>query len=250
MVARGTPLPDKLHHDAIVEALLEIQFETDTLPERFIGRITDEKSWKTLPQLRLPAYDMPPVLRLAELRFRYMPIIQVSETGDEPRALRIGPNVLSYHRTKKYIGWNRFKPELEKVIDLLFNSTEALRVTRLGLRYLNALTPESHGIDSIDDLDMVVNVASDQLHGNVNLNYNVELGQIGLCTVRVATHEFVQGPLPQNTSAYIDIDVFTTPGFTCTGARDVKTWLEGAHTQEKVEFFHLLTLTTIDALKE
>lgn len=193
---------------------------------------------------------MPAMMRLSELAFRFQPTIEMSEAGDEPRALRIGPYVISYHCIKKYGGWSRFKPELENVIDLLFHATGSLKVTRLGLRYLNALTPERHGINSIQELDMRVSVAGEELHGKVNLNYQVELGQLGHCTVRIATREFVQGPLPPTTTAYIDVDVFTSPDFNCNNANDVKVWLEDAHTHEKEEFFHLLTQSTIDALKE
>ena len=250
VVARGTPLPERLRNDAIVEALLEIQFETGTLPERFIGRMTDSGPWKDVEQRYLPAHQLPPSVRQMDPITRVMPTIEMSFTGDEPRLLRVGPNVVSYHRAKKYVGWETFKLELDSTIDYLFAAAESVRITRLGLRYLNAVNPALHGIRSVADLDLAISVAGEGLNGDVNLNFIVDLGATGKCTVRVATRGIIQGPLPENTSAYIDIDVYTDPGFGCTSAVEAKEWIVVAHEREKTEFFHLFTQATIDLLKE
>ena len=70
------------------------------------------------------------------------------------------------------------------------------------------------------------------------------------CTVRIATPEFIKGELPANTSVYVDVDVFTHDGYESREGADVASWLEAAHTKEKLQFFRLLTIETIDSLKE
>ncbi|MEW8208243.1 MAG: hypothetical protein AB2746_19150 [Candidatus Thiodiazotropha taylori] len=62
MVARGTPLPKKLKNDAIIEAILEIQFsskENDDMPELFSARLADIEAWKNYSKRPHPIYDIP-----------------------------------------------------------------------------------------------------------------------------------------------------------------------------------------------
>lgn len=251
MVVRGTPLPRKLRRDAVVEALWEIQFETTTLVERLIGRMSDAKPWSEFQQRRLPAYDLPAALRQTAPALRYAPTVELSKSDtDEYQALRIGPNVLSVHRAKKYTGWPQFRRELEHAADSLFKAAESLRATRLGLRYLNALNPSVHGIQSIGSLDLEIEVAHERLTDPMNLNFQSSLANVGFCRVGVATPDYVQGPLPEGTTAYVDVDVYTAPGYECADATLVKRWLDNAHTHAKIEFFHLLKQETIDNLWE
>lgn len=239
MVARGTPLPNKLKHDGIVEALLELRFESDTIPEVFLGRIIDHQYWRGFQQRRLPAYEIPAQLRHVVPNVRYAPIIELIGP-DEKAALRFGPSVLSYHRTRPYVGWTNFKPELERVVETLFETTENISVNRLGFRYLNVLTPTLHQINSIADLDLKLTIANDELSTNVNVNLTTSVSTNSSCTVRIATKEFVQG-VPLDTSVFIDVDVFTNEGFSTSDKAVVNAWVADAHAQEKTEFFHLFT---------
>jgi uncharacterized protein (TIGR04255 family) len=247
MVSRGKPVPKKLKNDAIVEALLEVRFETETMPEILFGRLADYGPWKGFTQRRLPAYDLPAVMRQADPNLRFHPVFELSS---EQRAVRIGPRVISYHRAVPYVGWERFWPELGETISGIFEKANGLVIHRLGLRYLNALRPDLHGVGSISDLDLEIKVASERVTGNVNLNFTVDVPNNTACTVRIATTEFVQGNLPPNTSVYVDVDVFTKDGFETRERKTVENWVRAAHDNEKGQFFRLLTDQTIEALEE
>jgi uncharacterized protein (TIGR04255 family) len=118
------------------------------------------------------------------------------------------------------------------------------------LRYTNALTPQVHGIRSVSDLDLDITIAQERVLGSVNLNFTTDLSNNTQCTVRVATKDFVEGALPEDTTIIIDVDVFTKDGFKPKAIADVLSWIEFAHEKEKIEFFHLLPDKVIDALKE
>jgi uncharacterized protein (TIGR04255 family) len=245
------PIPVKLRDDAIVEALLEIRFEMSTLPEIFFGRMAEYAPWKLLQQRRMPAYEIPAVMRQVNPQLRYQPVFElIPVETDQKRAIRIGPQVLSYHRMQPYVGWKRFKPELNEAIAGLFRKADGLTVRRLGLRYLNALRTDVHAIRSVSDLDLKLDIANERVSGNVNINFNVDVASNTIGTVRVATPEFIQGSLPANTSVYIDVDVFTQEGFETQEQDVVTSWIEDAHTKEKEQFFRLLTPQTIQLLKE
>jgi len=247
MASHGKPVPKKLKNDAIVEAIFEMRFDTSIIPEILFGRLADYGPWKNLRQGRLPSYEIPLPIRQADPNLRFQPVFEL--TGDH-RTIRVGPQVISYHRVAPYIGWQRFLQELIETITGVFEKANGLIVRRLGLRYLNALRPDLHGIRSVSDLDLKIEVASRPVVGNVNINFTVDPGAATGCTVRIATREFVYGALPPNTSVYVDVDVFTPEGFEADERNAVVAWVTEAHSKEKEQFFRLLTDESIDKLEE
>ncbi len=249
MASGDKTIPVKLKHDAIVEAIFEIRFSMRKLPEILFGRLAELPYWKNFNQAEMPAYNLPAALRQSDPNLRYQPVFQlVDELGH--RAVRIGPQVLAYHRTVPYVGWAKFKPELGEAIQGVFQKADGLSVERLGLRYLNALRSDVHRIESISDLDLKLEIAGERVSGNANVNFTTDVADGTACTVRIATTEFVVGSLPPNTSVYVDVDVFTKEGFKTTEQVVVNEWIETAHTKEKQQFFRLLTPETIESLKE
>lgn len=242
-------LPEKLKHDAIVESLLEVRFTMATIPEIFIGRLAEYEPWKGFSQHRMPAYEIPVALRQVSPNLWFQPIFELSDANSY-RSVRIGQQVLSYHRRIPYVGWDAFKKDLDQAMDGLFAKADELKIQRLGLRYLNALRADIHGIESISDLDLTFAVAGESVRDNANVNFTTEITDNTACTVRIATPEFVQGVLPPNTSVYVDVDVFTKEGFATTVQSDVAGWIDTAHKKEKEQFFRLLTENTIESLKE
>jgi uncharacterized protein (TIGR04255 family) len=251
MAGRGNQIPTKLKQDAIVEALFELRFDTATtaIPEIFLGRLADHQPWNGFEQRRMPASQIPSLLRQVDPNLRYQPLIELASVAKD-RSVRIGPQVLSYHRLKPYVGWERFKPELLEAVDGLFAKAPGLNIQRLGLRYMNALRTDVHTIKSIADLDLTLTIAGDCVPGNVNVNFTVDVSNDTQCTVRIATFEFVQGDLPPNTSLYVDVDVFTKEDFRTKDRNVVKNWIEFAHSKEKEQFFRLLPQATIELIKE
>lgn len=251
MAECGRAIPRKLKHDAIVEAIVEIRFDmpTKTVPEIFFGRLAEYEPWKGFEQRPMPAAQLPTFLRQADPNLRHQPMFELA-AADKHRAVRVGPQMLSYHRLSPYVGWEKFKPELDEAIDGLFSKSGGVSVRRLGLRYINALRLDLHGIRSISDLDLKLEIAGERVAGNVNVNFTTDVTNDTDCTVRIATTEFVQGDLPPNTSVYVDVDVFTKEPFRTKDQTEVRSWVEFAHTREKEQFFRLLTNQTIDSLKE
>lgn len=249
MVKRGTPLPKKLKSDAIVEAFLELRFDGKDLPEVFFGRFVDHPNWKGWEQRLLPAYNIPPQFRSIDPNVKFAPTIELVEK-ESKAVLRIGPSVVSYHRQVPYVGWEKFKPELERVTTTLFETRKDAIITRLGLRYMNSLRPNLHGIAALTDLDVEMTVSGDAILKAANLNFTNPLGKESACTVRIATPEFILGIIPADTSVFVDVDVFTNEGFKTADKKIVDEWVEFAHTQEKTEFFRLFKQPTIDKLRE
>jgi uncharacterized protein (TIGR04255 family) len=237
-----------LKHDAIVEAIFEIRFDMTSIPELLFGRLADHPSWKNFERRRLPAYDIPAPMRQLDDNLRYQPVFELADVPNK-KSIRVGPQALSYHQLAPYGSWAQFEPCLVEVVDQLFAKLDGVVIRRLGLRYLNALRSDLHGIRGLADLDLSVVVSEEQISRSLNLNYTVTTSDEIGCTVRVATVDLVQGPLPGNSSVFVDVDIFTKESFHSTDATEVKRWLKLAHDKEKENFFSLLRESTIRALE-
>jgi uncharacterized protein (TIGR04255 family) len=243
-------VPKKLRHDAIVEAVFEARFEMKTLPEVFFGRLADYEPWKGFTQAALPAAGIPAFVRQSDPNLRYQPVFQLSNV-DGLRSIRVGQYVASYHRAAPYVGWERFRDELNEFIDGLFlKAAEGLSVSRLGIRYINALKIDPPGISAITDLNMEVSIANEKVQKSVNVNYLTEHSNNTQSIVRISTTDLILGTAPPDTVLLVDVDVYTKPGFKTGEIADVKQWAEFAHTEETKQFFRLLKQKTKESLAE
>ena len=249
MSKRGSRIPKRLKFDAIVEALFEVRFNTVTHPEFLFVHLAEFEPWKSFSKARLPAYSIPENIRQIDPNFRYQPTFELLEPSSQ-RSVRIGPNVISYHLRKPYVGWSTFKVELHGMITKLFESTEAPVVSRLGLRYLNAFSSKLHGIQSIADLDLSVVVADAPVKSNVNVNFTSSAFEQTDAAVRIASPEFFVNQSGTEATVVADIDIFTRDGFEATTKNAIFDWLEHAHDAKNEEFFCLLRPETISELEE
>lgn len=245
-------VPHKMKRDAIIEALIEIRFElpaNSLAPEVLLGRLVDNEAWAGFEHRRFPIAEMPPAMRSADPQLKFMPVIELREPNG-PRSVRIGPNVISYHRAAPYVGWSKFLPEIETLVLDLFRRAPGLVVNRLGLRYINAMNQADHEVGSVADLTLVTSIRSDQLVKSLIVASQFEVGAGTICTLRVSTPDFLLGsPIPENTSCVVDVDVFKEkPSEKQAG--DVMAWVATAHTEEKAQFFRLLSDEKIGRLTE
>lgn len=249
MVLSGADLPTKLRQDAIVEAIFELRFDREGLAEVFFGRLLDHPTWKGYQPRRLAGHMVPDQLRQTTPSLKFVPTIETI-SPDGQCALRVGDWAVSFHRKSPYNGWESFKPELLSVIESLFATAEKLQIRRLGLRYLNALDKNQHGVDRISDLNVSATVAGESTGPQININFISDRADGNKAVVRIATNDFVEGPLSKEGTILVDVDVFTAEGYETKDASKVNEWIELAHTREKEEFFRLFKKNTIDAWKE
>ena len=244
-------LPTKLKDDFIVEALCQIQFESDDLPEVVIGRATDFWVKSGYVAEPLPIADIPASIRRADPNLRFQPTIQLREKQG-PNLIRIGEQAISFHVAGegKYPGWNEFRAKLNGVVEGLFSNMTNISVNKIGLRYINAIVQDRHFIKDIHELDFEVSVGGKKLTGPVNLNFNVSEGSTHVVTTRLAHGSFVQGTLPAKTSAVIDVEVSTANDFLLKNVLDVMSWIEKAHGFEKTAVFALIPDTVQQKLVE
>ena len=242
-------LPRKLKKDAIVEAICEVRFECTEVAELVIGRLADVKLWRDFAKTRLAGADIPAPIRDREPAFRYQPIVEL-RNPQASRIVKVGSKVISYHVLKPYCGWDKFQPEIENMYEMVFNLFDGFNATRLGFRYINALTKNDHMIGNIIDLTSSVNIADVELHAPLNLNYRVKYGDQHEVAVRIASPEYVAGSVQDDMTVLIDVDVYTLKDFSATDNNIANAWTRKAHEYEKTEFFKLIPKTILAQLVE
>jgi uncharacterized protein (TIGR04255 family) len=215
-------LPKKLKTDAILEAVFEIRFEPDPslVSEILFGRFADADEWRAFRQARLPAADIPASIRRADPNLRYQPSIDLG-SPDGGISVRIGPQVIAYSRRGNYPGWDQFGVELERVIYHLYRIIPEAQVSRLGLRYINALRSDAHGIKSIDDMAISISVADGKLLNSMNLNFKSRIGTDFETMSRVASVDLAEGNIPEHATVIVDIDVSTFQGYSANDSNSV-----------------------------
>lgn len=241
-------LPKKLKHDAIIEAVVEIQFDHQTVPEVVIGRLAASDAWAGYQSVRLPLADFPAGLRDSDPLLRHQAIIQLQRP--EPGELvKIGPRSISLHHLAPYDGWHSFSSRVEALIEVLSKSIAPIHITRTGLRYINALTP-AHGFETIWDLQLTLEVAGEHPSSEFTSVYRVYGDDGLLAQVTVAAPAFVPNMTVLNAVALIDIDVSCQSPLGAAPPQDVRKWFESAHDFEKSAFFALWPKAKIDAMRE
>lgn len=244
-------LPAKLTHDAILEAVLDIRFEYDPkrVSEIFVGQLAVKPEWQGFAQSRSAVADIPESIRRTQADLRYQSTFQLV-SHDGRIAVQAGPQVFVYARRGTYPGWDEvFWPELASSIEHLFQLAPSLSISRLGLRYINALRSDLHGIRGVNDLDLNLTVAGAAVNDNLNINYVTGAGSQFETMTRVTSVDLAQGQIPENATVIVDVDVYTTSGFEAHSAEAVKAWAIEAHNQEKRSFFSILGKAATDRLR-
>lgn len=242
-------LPKKLTRDAIMEALLEIRFETNQVGELLVGRLASSQQFEGYGVSRLPMASFPPEIRDADANLRFQPTLQLaSPVAGE--LVKIGPHVISLHVVAPYPGWDALSGRLRHMIETLFSNVNDISVTRLGLRYVNAITAE-HGVDRISDLQFSLALGGQQVNSEMICSHRFKLDNEIHGTLSLATPSFVNGPnLPNECAAFVDIDIFTPRALGVTDQNAVLHWVHRAHDAEKTAFFGLFSEAQIERLKE
>lgn len=239
-------LPKRIEPDAIVEAIVEVRFQTDLFPEVILGRLLSSPFLSTWSATRLPGSDIPYAARDAEAAFRYQPMFQL-ERGTE--LIRLGAYHLSLHILPPYCGWEQLRAKAREFLEQCWTEVGRSDLKRCGLRYVNALTAGRHGVRSIEDLNLHVDVRGKSLV-DVTVAYGSEENPHAEALVRIASKKHVVGELAPDATFVVDIDIHNEQPTDLHSANDIMSWLEQAHELEKRLFFDLLPDRIVDPLKE
>lgn len=239
----------RLAIDGIKEAVCEFRFESHSVPEIVIGRLTDAAAWAGFFQTRLPTADLPEQLRAAEESLRFAPTYQLNDPANQSNFLRVGANVISCHTLAPYPGWDAFRPRIAEALAALSDALPNVKLLRIGFRFVNAFSEATHGISSGIDLNISIAAGGTEVGRDFVILYSKELSSTHGVQITIATPKFVNGPEGRNIDMLIDIDVSTPDGGTVPEVGNALSWVDIAHDGLKEEFFRLIPADVVDRLR-
>lgn len=240
-------LPKKLKQDSIVEAVLEIRFDHQSVAEVVVGRLAAAAAWSGYQTVRLPLAELPAGLREADADLRYQPIIQM-QRPTPGEIIKLGPRVLSMHVLSPYPGWAVFEERLGTLIGELYDAVPNPYINRLGLRYVNAITP-AHRINALWELNFRFEVADERPSTELTASYRFSPRPNVRCQVTLASPTFVEGMVP-GAVAFVDVDTSTPRPLGHAQRELLLSWLSEAHDAEKEAFFALWPQEILNSLRE
>jgi len=238
-------LPAKLGKPTVFEAIFEVRGQPiaplhDILPGVFFS--------PERPSLieRLPAAQIPDVIRNADPTLKYIPLIRIS--GDS-YSLMIGKENVSISCTT-YAGWSKFKKHILEVFGQLEKKKLITKVDRYSLKYVNLLEGENVAT-LLSSVDLDLKIGSWKIKDQ-NIQLRAELIYEGFNNaIQIISSAAVQLSEKPKKGLVIDIDsimdvnaIDYTQFYNELGKR-----LDHIHHINKTLFFDCLTDKTIAELE-
>lgn len=127
--------PTKITPDPIIDAVVELRYESDVPPDAILGMLFAQIKSKYADFKQLPIATIPEEIRKNDPGLRFNPYYQ-AESG--LFKLNVGPRVISLSNTGQYVGWkNEYFPELKELLKSVETAGIVKHFSRLGVRYID-----------------------------------------------------------------------------------------------------------------
>lgn len=228
-------IPKKISPCPILEAIVEIRFDTTVPSEAIFGVVYNEFK-KEYPKVeKLPILQIPEHIRMSDPNLIHKPCYKLS---NDNMILQVGPKVIAIVNTSEYIGWESFSGILINVFRRLFSIIEIKAMHRAAVRYVNLFEAK----DIYDHSNLKITLNGDKFWNNeINMTASIEAGG---CTHRLMIINKA-GVIVNNekkSGSLVDIDTVLNSCSIDTG-KDIDQFNECihmAHEEEKKLFFSLL----------
>lgn len=226
-------LPKRIENSPIVDALIEIRFETNIFKSAVFGLIYQEIMTDYPGQVtQLPILQLPEQIREQDPNLQFKPEYRIE---NEKFIIQIGRDVLCISSKIPYIGWDAFSNHAVYIISKLTNKGIIKRVSRLGHRYINFFEEKIW-----DHLTFVPLLIGDYEANNTLVRSELKDGDF-INTIQISDNakfkenEFVE----EKYGSVIDIDTSREYGNNCF-VENINNEINQSHLCEKKLFFSLL----------
>lgn len=234
-------IPTKITPCPLVEAVVEIKFDSDINPDAIFGIIYSEFIEEYTTTTKLPILQVPEAIRLKDPNLVYQPHYKLSKDNF---IFQVGPKMISINNTKEYVGWDSFKKKVEDNLIKIESLGIIKEVKRLGLRYINFYKDKN----IFEDVKLTCNL-EDRDFKDQNLLLRTEMPSDGFNGIlQIANKSKVIIDSAETNGSIIDIDVFRESKIE-NFFSDFDKIIEKAHLEEKKIFFNLLTKEFLAKLK-
>lgn len=238
---RAMKIPRKITPCPILEAVLEIRFESDLPEDAIFGIIYNKFKNEYSHFEKLPVLQIPEAFRSKDPNLMFSPHYKLQESNF---LLQIGPKVFSLVNIKEYSGWDVFSQKIEETFSAILVELEVVKkITKVGLRYINLF----HEFNIYDKSTLKITLNDNPLNAN-QMNLTTEIPSDN-CINQLRILNSAEVRIGQNVlkGSIIDIDTVALQ-FSANSFENLKDIIEKAHIEEKKLFFSLLTPDFIQTL--
>jgi hypothetical protein len=225
-------IPRKITPCPIAEAVIGINFESNVPSEAVFGIIYGKLGGGYDPKVEsLPILQIPHAIRKQDPLLRDQPYYKL-KSGDF--ILQIGPRVLLFASTIKYVGWKEFSDRMEKIIDSISEIGIIKNVSRLGIRYINFFD-----FDIYDKINLKLLMGDKPfIAEQVTLRSKIEIEDY-TSTLQIVNKSdmMISGKKVFGSVIDIDTSIVKKDGILL---KDIKKLMFKGHDEEKKLFFSLL----------
>ncbi len=219
--------PKKLNPDKIIDSVVEIRYESGVDGDAQFGMIFNvipdefKKNVEKLPILELPA-----TIRKKDPNFQHKPYFRLK---NDNFVLQFGPGVIVVSSYPIYVGWLKFFPFIENILNEIYKTRVIDVVKRIGIRYINFFEVDIFKEINFDFSFMGISelnkgsvfktiVERGGFYNSINISNNVTIGD--------------------KNGSVLDIDTFSENRI--QNKSEVLSLLSSAHDAEKNIFFNIL----------
>lgn len=233
-------LPKKIDPCPIVEAIVEIRFDSTLPGDAIFGVIYNQFKEDYTKYTKLPILQLPEAIRSKDPNLIFKPHYKMQKDNF---LLQIGPKVFSIVNINEYCGWDSFCKNILKAFGTISKLNVVEKVIRFGLRYVNIFK----GLDVFEQSNFKA-VLNDKPYKNVKADISIELPSGDyIHKFKIVNYAKVHVENKILEGSVIDIDI-STEKQTDMFFENMNEIIETSHTEEKKIFFGLLKQSYINSL--
>jgi uncharacterized protein (TIGR04255 family) len=238
-------LPIRLATEPLVDVVFEVRFTSDIagsniIPGLLLSSFPEYKNFE-----RLPAADIPEVIRNSEQGLAFAPLMRMQA---DRFTISVGDKVFSISCPIPYIGWAGYKKEILRISALLLSGSHIRQLSRFALRYINLLELKEP-ISQIAAFNWHVRLGDHEASDQSTL-VRMEIRQgLHIHALQVATGVTVQTASGNKFGAIVDVDSYCECNVTPQEfIASLEQNLDSLHLENHKIFFSMLTQETLNSL--
>lgn len=234
-------IPKKLEKAPIIDFICELRLLGDNnVPvDLATSRILDSMELSQQKIIKLPILQIPEQIRTTDINLRYQPYYRIEI---ENIIIQIGPNVVTFSSPIPYIGWNIFKPNIEKHIKHMLDKTKTKNLKRIGLRAINFFDID---IISQTEVSWQDKIGLKSEHYNYNIVYKENGNRVKLNIANQARYN--SSAKNEKQGSIIDVDAYCEGNIEAHYETIIEK-IDKLHDLEKNIFFNTLMDQFIETL--
>ena len=237
-------VPKKITPDLIVEAIVELRFNSNTPADAIFGIVYNSIKDEYKEVEKLPILQLPEEIRANDPNLIFKPYYKLAS---ENFILQIGPRVISIASyNNNYCGWKTFNEEIQKIFKKTLETNVISEPQRLGVRYINFFERTLYG-NIFSNINLSIQLNNAPLNNEETVIRTVFDQNNFITNLQIVSKAQMLVKNTVKDGSIVDIDTFTENKDSLI-ANKLHITLENGHSEEKIIFFGLLNADCLNKL--